>query len=265
MDMLVTELRTSSYVSSAVILYDRVITLSSPRLVSPRLSLPCIKFPLRGLSVWSGDSQPVPVYRAMKSALGNVEIKTAEDISSLKNLVFVHLWFKYLLDPALPSEDLTMDDNAEPLTPVIGMAGMAISMSRLPFRHIPHPLHTTSLPEYYGFSRVADSRSARYCSFLYPTMNTNVSHLIILSSREDTDTRCLVVAVCFLWEFVYLCFRTLAPTIADLTAAYSCILRCFLVAYIIPFVSTLYHSSLCCNSAAGQLQQRIGCGGKLST
>ncbi|KAI9567616.1 hypothetical protein HD554DRAFT_924007 [Boletus coccyginus] len=122
MDRLVTKLRTSlKTVDSAMVLYDRVVVLPSPRLVSRRLSLSCIMFPLRGPLVASGDS-PQRSYHTTTSAFGNVEIKTAEDLSSLDNLVLVHPWLQCLLDPALPFEDL-MDDDAEPLTPVDGDGG----------------------------------------------------------------------------------------------------------------------------------------------
>ncbi|KAI9571049.1 hypothetical protein HD554DRAFT_2238808 [Boletus coccyginus] len=105
MDGLVTELRTSSQtVDSAMMLYDRVIVLPSPRLVSRRLSLSCIMFPLRGPLVVSGNS-PQRVYHTTMSALGIIEIKTTEDLSSLNNLVLVHPWLRCLLDPALPFED----------------------------------------------------------------------------------------------------------------------------------------------------------------
>ncbi|KAI9457366.1 hypothetical protein HD554DRAFT_1780713 [Boletus coccyginus] len=119
MDGSVAELRTSSrIVDSAMMIYDRVIVLPSPRLVSRRLSLSCIIFPLRGPLFASGDS-PQRVYHTTTSAFGNVEIKTTEDLSNLDNLVLVHPWLQCLLDPVLPFEDL-MDDDAEPLTPVDG-------------------------------------------------------------------------------------------------------------------------------------------------
>ncbi|KAF8550840.1 hypothetical protein OG21DRAFT_1487449 [Imleria badia] len=115
--------RTSSgHLDSAMVLYDRVVLLPSPRLVSRRLSLSCIMFPLRGPLVSSGDSAR-RVYRTMTSALGNVEIKTTTDLSSLNNLVLVHPWLQCLLDPALPFEDLIVDDDDEPLTPLDGGGG----------------------------------------------------------------------------------------------------------------------------------------------
>ena len=89
MDRLVTELRISSNVESTMTLYDRVVVLPSPRLVSRRLSLSCIMFPLRGPLVPRGDS-PQRVYHTMTSAFGSVEIKTAEDLFSQNNLVLVH-------------------------------------------------------------------------------------------------------------------------------------------------------------------------------
>jgi len=117
MDGLVTELQTSSNtVDSAMMLYDRVVVLPSPRLVSHRLSLSCIMFPLRGLLVASGNS-PQHVYHTRTFALGTVEIKTTEDLASLDNLVLVHPWLRCLLDPALP-----FVDDAE-LFPVDGNGG----------------------------------------------------------------------------------------------------------------------------------------------
>ena len=48
-------------------------------------------------------------------AFGNVEIKTIEELSSLNNLVLVHLWLPCLLDLAVPFEN-----DAEPFAPVEG-------------------------------------------------------------------------------------------------------------------------------------------------
>jgi len=110
---LVTELQTSSKtVDSALILYDQVVVLPSPRLVSRRLSLSCIMFPLKGPLVPSGDPSQ-RVYHTTTSVFGTVEIRTTEDLSSLDNLVLVHPWLRCLLDPSLPFED-----DAEPFTPV---------------------------------------------------------------------------------------------------------------------------------------------------
>ncbi|KAH0831382.1 hypothetical protein J3R83DRAFT_14045 [Lanmaoa asiatica] len=122
MDASVAKLRTSSgYLDSFLKLYDLVVTLPSPRLFSRRLSLSCIMFPLRGQLVLSSDSPRV--YRAVTSALGNVDIETMEDLSGMTNLVLVHPWSKCLLDPALPSEDSIVDDDTAPLTPLDGGDG----------------------------------------------------------------------------------------------------------------------------------------------
>jgi hypothetical protein len=93
MDALAAELRTfSGYLDSAMMLYDRVVLVPSPRLVSRRLSLSCIMFPLRGPLVSSDDSSQ-HVYRTLTCAFGSIEIKTTEDLSSLNNLVLVYPWF----------------------------------------------------------------------------------------------------------------------------------------------------------------------------
>jgi len=134
MDGLVTELRTSSsIIELAMMLYDRLIALPSPRLVSRRLSLSCIMFPLRGPLVASGDS-PQYVYRTMTFAFGTVEIRTTEDLSSRNDLVLVHPWLRCLLDPALSFDD------AEP-SPVDGDV-MDVD-SDAPFIN-PHPPYTVS-------------------------------------------------------------------------------------------------------------------------
>ena len=146
MDGLVAELRTSSsiIVDSAMMLYDRVIVLPSPRLASRRLNLSCIMFPLRGPLVASGDS-PQRTYHTTTSAFGNVEIKTTEDLSNLDNLVLVHPWLRCLLDPVLPFED-----DVEP-SPVDGDSGDGDSDApftnpRPPSSHTaPSPHHTPQL------------------------------------------------------------------------------------------------------------------------
>ena len=190
MDRLVTELRTSSKMAEpAMMLYDRVVVLQSPRLASRRLSLSCFMFPL-GPLVPTGDSSQY-VYHAMTSAFGTVEIKTTEDLSSLSNLVLVHPWLRQLLDPALPFED-----DAEPFSPVDedgrdGDSDASFTNPPLPHHMLPH-LYTrshssTSLPEHYVFSCVSDGLLGRYCSFLYQVMmNTSVLPLIVPSSYNSS-------------------------------------------------------------------------------
>ncbi|KAH0831377.1 hypothetical protein J3R83DRAFT_14040 [Lanmaoa asiatica] len=113
---LVAELRApSANLDSAVKLYDSVVILPSPRLFSRRLSLSCIMFPLRGQLVLTSSSPRV--YRTVTSALATFEIKTMEDLSGLTNMVLVHPWLKCLLDPF---EDLIVDDDTVPFTPLDG-------------------------------------------------------------------------------------------------------------------------------------------------
>ncbi|KAI9571578.1 hypothetical protein HD554DRAFT_2036523 [Boletus coccyginus] len=63
MNGLVAELRTcSKIINLAMVLYDRVVILPSPRLVSRRLSLSCIMFPLRALpfeDLMDDDAKPL--------------------------------------------------------------------------------------------------------------------------------------------------------------------------------------------------------------
>jgi len=140
MGALVAELRTSSkIVESAVILYDQVVVLPSPRLVSRRLSLSCFMFPLRGPLVPSDDSPQRRVYHTMTPTFGNVEIKTTEDLSGLNNLVLVHPWLRCLLDPTFPFED-----DAEPFTPFDEDSGGGGSDAQLTIPHLPSSSNTVS-------------------------------------------------------------------------------------------------------------------------
>jgi len=142
MDALVTKLWTSStIVESAMMLYDRVIVLPSPRLASRRLGLSCIMFPL-GPLVLSGNS-PQRVYHTTTSAFGTIEIKTTEDLSDLSNLVLVHPWLRCLLDPALPFED-----DAEPFIPVGEDSGDGDSDASFTNPHPPLSSHPVSVPHH---------------------------------------------------------------------------------------------------------------------
>ncbi|KAF8555339.1 WD40 repeat-like protein [Imleria badia] len=102
MDRMVLELRSASPDLSLVgMLYDRLHALPpSPSLAAKRLRLPAIVFPITEF-VRTSDSDPVTslhVYRATTSALGNVEIKTADDLTGMNDLRFVHPWIRTLLD-----------------------------------------------------------------------------------------------------------------------------------------------------------------------
>lgn len=113
MEGLLSELETFPTLhDSAVELYDRLVILPTPRLVSRRLSLSCIVFLLRTVSGPSTarDDPSVRVYRATASALGEVEIRTSDNLAGLTNLVLVHPWLQCLFDPVLPHEDMIAED-----------------------------------------------------------------------------------------------------------------------------------------------------------
>lgn len=117
MEKVLSELQASSTLhESAVELYDRLVFLPTPRLVSRRLSLSCIVFLLRTVSgPFTNRADPsVRVYRTTASALGEIEIRTSDDLVGLSNLVLVHPWLQSLFDPVLPHEDMIADD-MEPL------------------------------------------------------------------------------------------------------------------------------------------------------
>ncbi|KAH0829008.1 hypothetical protein J3R83DRAFT_2460, partial [Lanmaoa asiatica] len=200
MDPEVAELWTSSgYLDSAVKLYDLVVTVPSPRLVSRRLSLTCIMFPLRGQSVVSSGSPCV--YRAVTSALGNVEIKTTEDLSSLANLVLVHPWLKCLLDPALPSEDPVVDDNIEPLTPLDGNGSSDALLTNAPSSSSSHtispPHHSSQLDKATRALRLFVRLRQPFGALLLVPLSHNEykrvasDHLIVVQLLEDVSPRYL--------------------------------------------------------------------------
>lgn len=106
----------SMHQESAIQLYDRVVHLPSPRLVSSRLSLSCIAFPITSpedTSTCGGSTDsPARHYTAMASALGKVEIKTTDELAGLENLVLVHPWLDSLLDPIFTSPRPNDDANS---------------------------------------------------------------------------------------------------------------------------------------------------------
>ena len=141
MEVLVAELRTcSQYIDSAVKLHDQIVALPSPRLASQRLTLSCIVFPLKAPLVQSSDH----TYRAVTSALGNVDVETTEDLSSLNNLVLVHPWLQCLLDSDLPVQDLIEDDPAERLSSLDGDGRDGDSDTQSPDALSPSSSHTVS-------------------------------------------------------------------------------------------------------------------------
>ena len=81
-----------------------------PTFVASCLGLPCIIFPITQLNTSGLDSvTKLHVYRAKTSALGEVEIKTKDDLSKMKGLVLTHPWISSILNQEF-SYDLAVLD-----------------------------------------------------------------------------------------------------------------------------------------------------------
>ncbi|KAF8547428.1 hypothetical protein OG21DRAFT_1517382 [Imleria badia] len=83
--------------SFSVSLYERLYDLPPLSLIAGRLRLPGIVSPLTNLS----ESDPkfdLPVYRAMSPVLGDIEIKTKDELSGMKGLLLINPWIGPLLD-----------------------------------------------------------------------------------------------------------------------------------------------------------------------
>ncbi|KAI9571630.1 hypothetical protein HD554DRAFT_1798183 [Boletus coccyginus] len=115
MDHMVAALRLSlPDPSMTVALYKRLYHLPRLSLVAGRLGLPGIVFPLADfVSVSESDpNSDLPVYRATSPMLGDVEIKTTDNLSGTDNLFLIHPWISILLDQdfsrGVPQCDLAM-------------------------------------------------------------------------------------------------------------------------------------------------------------
>ncbi|KAI9569321.1 hypothetical protein HD554DRAFT_606005 [Boletus coccyginus] len=102
MDGTVTALRSSPDLSVAAALYGRLNDLPALSLDAGRLRLPGIVFPLADLvpaseSESNSDADP-PVFRGTSPMLGDVEIKTSDDLSEMRGLLLIHPWISPLLD-----------------------------------------------------------------------------------------------------------------------------------------------------------------------
>ena len=101
MDGIVTSLCSSMPdLSLTVALYERLYDLPPLSLVAGRLRLPGIVFPLADLVPLSESESEsdLPVYRATTPMLGDVEIKTTNDLSGMDGLLLIHPWISPLLD-----------------------------------------------------------------------------------------------------------------------------------------------------------------------
>ena len=101
MDNVVTVLRSSlPDLTLAVMLHNHVNGLQSPSLAASRLRLPAIVFHLTEFVHTSGPD-PVTnlyIYPVTMATFGDIEIKTAEDLTEIKDLYLVHPWIRPLLD-----------------------------------------------------------------------------------------------------------------------------------------------------------------------
>ena len=93
------------------------------------MKLPCIIFKLGPLSVSRSGSERI--FRAKTAALGNVEIRTEEDLSRLDSLYLVHPWIDFLLDrqpvgSVMPVETIPeekMDDQSSSIGELLSLPG----------------------------------------------------------------------------------------------------------------------------------------------
>ena len=101
MDDLVTSLRLSLPDHSlTVAMYEQFYNLPPLSLVAGRLRLPGIAFPLADLVLVS-ESNPdsdLLVYRGTSPMIGDVEIKTREELSGLEGGLLIHPWIGPLID-----------------------------------------------------------------------------------------------------------------------------------------------------------------------
>lgn len=78
--------------TGAILLYKRLSALELPQMINRRLRLPCITFHVELQVVEPG------VYRLKMRGLGDVEIETLDDLSTVsKDLLLVHPWIRALL------------------------------------------------------------------------------------------------------------------------------------------------------------------------
>ena len=86
--------------SFAVALYNNLYKLPSPTFTASRLGLPCIAFSITPLddASKSGSRIGPRLYCAATSALGEVEIKTRDDLSRMKGLLLTHPWISSILN-----------------------------------------------------------------------------------------------------------------------------------------------------------------------
>ena len=101
LDAAVATLHSSSIDDSlAVALYKRLNDLPPLMLVAGRLRLPGFVFPLDNLvhSSASHSGSDISAYHATTPILGDVDIRTADNLSGIEGLLLIHPWISSLLD-----------------------------------------------------------------------------------------------------------------------------------------------------------------------
>ena len=98
--------------SLVVALHDHLHKLPSPSFIAGRLDLPGVVFLITQLDTMGSDSDG---YRATTSALGEVEIKTKDDLSGTIDLFFIHPWISSILDQEFSRGVATPDQTTRAL------------------------------------------------------------------------------------------------------------------------------------------------------
>lgn len=144
MDKMVAMLRSSlDDPTLAITLYGRLHDLPSPSVAASRLRLPGIVFSIKQLK-HASESDPQTedhVYRAMTRVLGEVEIKTTDDLSEMKDLILVHPWISPLLDQEFSHGPMELDEAMRALRLVVRLrqpfgALLLAPLSRVQYRRV---------------------------------------------------------------------------------------------------------------------------------
>ena len=120
-EIITSRMRTSSSnLTSAVKLYDRLHELFVPSFSDRRMKLPCLTFKLGPVSATRSPSGYI--FRAKTEALGIVEIRTTEDLTRLDSLTLVHPWIDFLLDrqPVSKTAETILEHSNHPSSPAGG-------------------------------------------------------------------------------------------------------------------------------------------------
>ncbi|KAI6120836.1 hypothetical protein EV401DRAFT_1953740 [Pisolithus croceorrhizus] len=96
----------------ALSIYKQIKSLRPARLSARRLYLPCIVFPVRGFSIQGNHGGDEKLYHAKVSGLGDVVVKTTDDLTldKQKRFVLAHPWIHHVQGP---SNGITEDNDSE--------------------------------------------------------------------------------------------------------------------------------------------------------